>query len=96
MKTLYHYIIGLCALLLIGCNSDELVVVNDEDSEIMVGEQIQFTSMLPDDLNATRTLKEEWLTEVGKYSPINHDYSFAVTMWKRNAENESTLSGTTT
>ena len=96
MKTLYHYIIGLCALLLIGCNSDELVVVNDEDSEIMVGEQIQFTSMLPDDLNATRTLKEEWLTEVGKYSPVNHDYSFAVTMWKRNAENESTLSGTST
>lgn len=89
MKAIYHYITGLCALLLIGCNNDELSVVNDEDSEIMVGEQIQFTSMLPDDLNATRTPKEEWLTEVGKYSPVNHDYSFTVTMWKRNAENES-------
>lgn len=96
MKAIYHYITGLCALLLIGCNNDELSVVNDEDSEIMVGEQIQFTSMLPDDLNATRAPKEEWATEVGKYSPVNHDYSFTVTMWKRNAENESTKSGTST
>ena len=86
----------MCALLLIGCNNDELSVVNDEDSEIMVGEQIQFTSMLPDDLNATRASKDEWKTKVGKYSPVNHDYSFAVTMWKRNAENDSTLSGTST
>ena len=93
MKAIYHYITGLCALLLIGCNNDELSVVNDEDSEIMVGEQIQFTSMLPDDLNATRASKDEWKTKVGKYSPVNHDYSFAVTMWKRNAENESTFSG---
>ena len=96
MKAIYHYITGLCALLLIGCNNDELSVVNDEDSEIMVGEQIQFTSMLPDDLNATRASKDEWKTKVGKYSPVNHDYSFAVTMWKRNAENDSTLSGTST
>ena len=96
MKAIYHYITGLCALLLIGCNNDELSVVNDEDSEIMVGEQIQFTSMLPDDLNATRASKDEWETKVRKYSPVNHDYSFAVTMWKRNAENESTLSGTST
>ena len=93
MKAIYHYITGLCALLLIGCNNDELSVVNDEDSEIMVGEQIQFTSMLPDDLNATRAPKDEWETKVRKYSPVNHDYSFAVTMWKRNAENESTFSG---
>ena len=96
MKAIYHYITGLCALLLIGCNNDELSVVNDEDSEIMVGEQIQFTSMLPDDLNATRAAKDEWETKVGKYSPVNHDYSFAVTMWKRNAENDSTISGTST
>ena len=96
MKAIYHYITGLCALLLIGCNNDELSVVNDEDSEIMVGEQIQFTSMLPDDLNATRASKDEWETKVRKYSPVNHDYSFAVTMWKRNAENDSTLSGTST
>ena len=96
MKAIYHYITGLCALLLIGCNNDELSVVNYEDSEIMVGEQIQFTSMLPDDLNATRAPKDEWETKVRKYSPVNHDYSFAVTMWKRNAENESTLSGTST
>lgn len=96
MKAIYHYITGLCALLLIGCNNDELSVVNDEDSEIMVGEQIQFTSMLPDDLNATRASKDEWKTKVGKYSPVNHDYSFAVTMWKRNAENDSTFSGTST
>lgn len=95
MKAIYHYIIGLCALLLTGCN-DELSVVHDEDSEIMVGEQIQFTSMLPDDLNATRATKDEWETEIGKYSPVNHDYSFAVTMWKRNAENDLTLSGTST
>ena len=96
MKAIYHYITGLCALLLIGCNNEELSVVNDEDSEIMVGEQIQFTSMLPDDLNATRAAKDEWETKVRKYSPVNHDYSFAVTMWKRNAENDSTLSGTST
>ena len=96
MKAIYHYITGLCALLLIGCNNDELSVVNDEDSEIMVGEQIQFTSMLPDDLNATRAAKDEWETKVRKYSPVNHDYSFDVTMWKRNAENDSTLSGTST
>ena len=96
MKAIYHYITGLCALLLIGCNNDELSVVNDEDSEIMVGEQIQFTSMLPDDLNATRAPKDEWETKVRKYSPVNHDYSFTVTMWKRNAENDSTLSGTST
>ena len=96
MKAIYHYITGLCALLLIGCNNDELSVVNDEDSEIMVGEQIQFTSMLPDDLNATRAPKDEWETKVRKYSPVNHDYSFTVTMWKRNAENGSTLSGTST
>ena len=96
MKAIYHYITGLCALLLIGCNNDELSVVNDEDSEIMVGEQIQFTSMLPDDLNATRASKDEWETKVRKYSPVNHDYSFAVTMWKKNAENGSTLSGTST
>ena len=96
MKAIYHYITGLCALLLIGCNNDELSVVNDEDSEIMVGEQIQFTSMLPDDLNATRASKDEWETKVRKYSPVNHDYSFAVTMWKRNAENGSTSSGTST
>ena len=96
MKAIYHYITGLCALLLIGCNNDELSVVNDEDSEIMVGEQIQFTSMLPDDLNATRAPKDEWETKVRKYSPVNHDYSFAVTMWKKNAENGSTLSGTST
>ena len=89
MKAIYHYITGLCALLLIGCNNDELSVVNDEDSEIMVGEQIQFTSMLPDDLNATRAPKDEWETKVRKYSPVNHDYSFAITMWKRNAENDS-------
>lgn len=74
---------------MVGCNSDELVVVNDDDSGIKVGESIQFTSMLPDVVSSTRSSKTEWETEVRKYSPVNHDYSFTVTMWKRNAENES-------
>lgn len=94
MKTLYHYIIGLCALWMVGCNSDELVVVNDDDSGIRVGEPIQFTSMLPDDLSTTRASKDEWVTEVEKYSPVIHDYTFAVKMWKKEEESDPTHKGT--
>lgn len=94
MKTLYHYIIGLCALWMVGCNSDELVVVNDDDSGIKVGESIQFTSMLPDVVSSTRSSKTEWETEVRKYSPVIHDYTFAVTMWKKEEESDPTHKGT--
>ena len=93
MKTLYHYIIGLCALLLIGCNDDPFAVVNDGENPIKAGEQILFTSMLPDEAGATRTAKSEWEEEVKKYSPVNHDYTFSVTMWKKD---EVTSSGTST
>ena len=79
-------------MLLTGCNHDELAVVNDGENPIKAGEQILFTSMLPDEAEATRT-KSEWETEVKKYSPVNHDYTFSVIMWKKDA---ATASGTST
>ncbi len=92
MKTLYHYIIGLCALLLTGCNDDTFAVVNDGENPIKAGEQILFTSMLPDEAGATRSKKSEWEEEVKKYSPVNHDYTFSVTMCKKDAATSSCTS----
>ena len=80
-------------MLLAGCNHDELAVVNDGENPIKAGEQILFTSMLPDEAGATRSKKSEWEEEVKKYSPVNHDYTFSVTMWKKDA---ATASGTST
>ena len=80
-------------MLLTGCNDDPFAVVNDGENPIKAGEQILFTSMLPDEAGATRTAKSEWEEEVKKYSPVNHDYTFSVTMWKKDA---ATSSGTST
>ena len=80
-------------MLLTGCNDAPLAVVNDGDNPIKAGEQILFTSMLPDEAGATRTAKSDWETGVRKYSPVNHDYTFFVTMWKKDA---ATASGTST
>ena len=78
-------------MLLTGCNDDTFAVVNDGENPIKAGEQILFTSMLPDEAGATRSKKSEW-EEVKKYSPVNHDYTFSVTMCKKDAATSSCTS----
>lgn len=53
--------------------------------EIEQGEEVVFNTLVPDVKPATRSAKSEWEDRVNSYKAVNHDYTFNIEMWKKDA-----------
>lgn len=71
------------ALTLIGCSDAVSGIFGNGDIE--AGEQVQFTTMVPDVPATTRSAYDDWKSKVDAYKPVNRDYTFNIEMWKQEA-----------
>lgn len=46
------------------------------------GEDVAFTTFVPDIKQGSRSAKEDWQSKVGAYKAVNREYTFNVEMWK--------------
>lgn len=53
--------------------------------EIEKGDEVVFNTMVPDIKPLTRSAKTEWENKVKAYKAVNHDYTFNIEMWKKDA-----------
>lgn len=88
----YIFIIAFALIALSACQRVELPAPV-EDGGIVPGEKVLFTTMLPDVAASTRSTKDEWTTVVNSYKPVNHNYSFEISMYKKDV---ATAIGTST
>lgn len=50
------------------------------------GEDVAFTTFVPDIKQGSRSAKENWQSKVGAYKAVNREYTFNVEMWKKDGE----------
>lgn len=80
------------SLLLAGCSDDSAVDITTgtQGGDIVSGEEVMFTTLLPDEFSKTRSAKTDWQEEVNSYKAVNHNYTFKVEMYK---EGDNSASG---
>lgn len=62
--------------------SDAVETIFGDGGEMGQGDAIQFTTLVPEVKNATRTAKDEWQANVSSYKAVNKEYTFNIEMWK--------------
>ncbi|MCQ2147794.1 MAG: fimbrillin family protein [Bacteroidales bacterium] len=70
---------ALVGLLLSGCTVEKIDEIVS-DSEIISGENVQFTTLLPE--IDTKSAKDDWTSNVSKYRPSTLSYNYTVSMYK--------------
>lgn len=71
-------------LLTAACTPVERPVITP--SEIVPGEAVLFTTMVPDTRIATKTAQEDWQRDIDSYTPSAEPYIFNIEMWQEGAD----------
>lgn len=84
LKT-YKFLLTLAVLsMLTGC-TDTFDHVSSPD-ELVKGDEVVFSTFVPDVTANTRSAKSEWETNLQAYKTVNRDYTFNIEMWKKGAD----------
>ena len=96
INTIQHRLLTYISLLLgiITMHScSDIIDVIGGDNTISEGEEVRFTTLVPDHAPSTRSAKDEWQEGIKAYKPINREYLLTVSMYR---EKEKTPHGSTT
>lgn len=70
----------LCIIMMHSC-SDIIDTIGGDDT-ISEGEEVRFTTLVPEHTTSTRSAKDEWQEGVKAYKPVNRDYELTVSMYR--------------
>lgn len=97
INTIQHRLLTYISLLLgiITMHScSDIIDAIGGDNTISEGEEVRFTTLVPDHAPSTRSAKDEWQEGVKAYKPVNRDYELTVSMYREgdgNAHSSSTF-----